>query len=209
MPYADLRAYLATLEEKGKLKRVRKEVDKDWEIAAVCRQLFKKIPPERRPAVLFENVKGFSIPVTAGVLGASKDIYAIGLETDSIEGINRKWDHALEHPIPPRIVKTGPCKENIWPGDGVNLLSLPVPTCTVGEDPGPFLTSPYVITKDPESGIRNVGTYRMQLKARNKTGFLIGMRQDAAWHIRKNDVDNKPTPVAVVLGTDPAIGYVS
>ena len=55
MPYADLRAYLATLEEKGKLKRVRKEVDKDWEIAAVCRQLFKKIAPEKRPALYSKN----------------------------------------------------------------------------------------------------------------------------------------------------------
>src|SRR6266849_7906209 len=177
MAYADLREYLSVLESKGKLKRVRKPVDKDWEIAAVCRQLFKKISPEKRPAVLFENVKGFPIPVNAGVLGASKEIYAIGLETDSVEGINRKWDHALEHPIPPRIVKTGPCKENIWHGDKVNLLKLPVPIWTVGEDPAPFFTTPYVITKDPEAGTRNVGTYRMQIKGPNKTGFLIGMRQ--------------------------------
>src|ERR1051325_5033045 len=112
MPYADLRAYLATLEEKGKLKRVTKEVDKDWEIAAVCRQLFKKIAPHKRPALMFENVKGFNMPVVAGVLGASREIYAMGLQTESVEGINRKWDHALEHPIEPRIVATGPCKEN-------------------------------------------------------------------------------------------------
>jgi UbiD family decarboxylase len=77
------------------------------------------------------------------------------------------------------MVKTGPCKENIWHGNQVNLLKLPVPIWTVGEDPGPFFTSPYVITKDPETGGRNVGTYRMQVKGRNKTGFLIGMHQDA------------------------------
>jgi UbiD family decarboxylase len=209
MAYKDLREYMAALEEKGKLKRVTKEVDKDWEIAAVCRQLFKKISPYKRPAVVFENVKGFKIPVTAGVLGASKEIYALGLETDSVEGINRKWDHALEHPIPPRMVKTGPCKENILHGDQVDILKLPVPIWTVGEDPGPFFTSPYVITKDPDTGIRNVGTYRMQVKGPAKTGFLIGVRQDAAWHLRKNDQQNKPTPVAVVLGSDPSIGYVS
>ena len=58
------------------------EVDKDWEIAAVCRQLFKKIPPAKRPAVVFENVKGFKIPVVAGVLGASREIYALGLQTE-------------------------------------------------------------------------------------------------------------------------------
>ena len=84
MAYRDLRDYVAALEKHGKLKRVTKEVDKDWEIAAVCRQLFKKIPPARRPAVVFENVKGFDIPVVAGVLGASRDIYALGLETEGV-----------------------------------------------------------------------------------------------------------------------------
>ncbi len=209
MAYADLRDYLRALENKGKLKRIKKEVDKDWEVAAVCRQLFKKILPEKRPALLFENVKNFSTPIAAGVLGASKQIYAIGLETDSVDGINQKWDRALENPIAPRIVSSGPCKENIWRGDQVNILKLPVPVWTVGEDPAPFFTSPYVITKDPETGHRNVGTDRMQVKGPNKTGFLIGLRQDAAWHIRKNDKLNQPTPVAVVIGTDPSIGYVS
>ena len=209
MAYADLREYLAVLEKNGKLRRVKKEVDKDWELAAVCRQLFKKIPSEKRPAVMFDNVKGFNMPVVAGVLGASKDIYAVGLETDSLEGINQKWDHALEHPIPPRMVKTGPCKDNILRDQEVNILKLPVPTWTVGEDPAPFFTSPYVITKDPETGTRNVGTYRMQVKGPNRTGFLIGMRQDAAWHVRKNNQQDKATPVAVVIGADPSIGYVS
>lgn len=209
MPYQDLRAYLGTLEKKGKLKHIVKEVDKDWEIAAVCRQLFYRYPPERRPAVIFENVKGFSMPVVAGVLGISRQVYAIGLETDSVEGINRKWDHALGNPIPPRIVKDGPCKDNILHGDQVDIEQLPVPVWTVGEDPGPFFTSPYVVTKDPETGVRNMGTYRMQVKGRNKTGFLIGKVQDAAFHVNKNDALNQPTPVAVVIGADPTIGYVS
>ena len=209
MAYPDLRSYLTALEEKGKLKRVRKEVDKDWEIAAVCRQLFYKIAPANRPALMFERIKGFNIPLVAGVLGASREIYAIGLETDSVQGINRKWDQALEKPIPPRIVKSGPCKENILMGDKVDIRKLPVPVWTVGEDPGPFFTSPYVITKDPETGVRNVGTYRMEVKGPNKTGFLIGKVQDAAWHVKKNDDQNKPTPVAVVIGADPSIGYVS
>jgi UbiD family decarboxylase len=158
MAYRDLREYVATLEKKGKLKRVTKEVDKDWEIAAVCRQLFKKIPPHARPALMFENVKGFRIPVVAGVLGASREIYALGLETDSVEGINRKWDHALGNPIAPRMLKEAPCKENILHGKDVDITRLPVPIWTVGEDPGPFFTSPYLITKDPETGVRNVGT---------------------------------------------------
>src|SRR5437016_13885033 len=139
MAYADLREYLSALEKKGKLKRIKKEVDKDWEIAAVCRQLFKKIPSEKRPAVVFENVKGFSIPVAAGVLGASKEIYAIGLETDSVEGINRKWDHALEHPIAPRMVKSGACKENIIYGEQVITLKQPAPIWPAAQQPEPFI----------------------------------------------------------------------
>ena len=209
MAYRDLRVYLAALEDKGKLKRIRKEVEKDWEIAAICRQLFFKFPSERRPAVLFENVKGFSMPVVAGVLGVSRQVYALGLETDSLDGINRKWDHALGNPLPPRIVENGPCKENILKGDQVDILKLPVPVWTVGEDPGPFFTSPYVITKDPETGVRNVGIYRMQVKGRNKTGFLIGKHQDASWHLGKNEARNQPTPVAVVVGSDPSIGFVA
>jgi len=209
MAYRDLRAHIAALEKKGKLKRIKKEVDKDWEIAAVCRQVFFKIPPDRRPAVMFENVKGFDIPVVAGILGASRQVYAVGLETDSLDGIHRKWDQALEKPIPPRVVKGGPCKENILMGDQVDILKLPVPVWTVGQDPGPFFTAPYVITKDPETGVCNVGTYRMEVKGRNKTGFLIGKVQDASWHLRKNESRNQPTPVAVVLGTDPTIGFVS
>ncbi|HEY7220223.1 MAG TPA: 3-octaprenyl-4-hydroxybenzoate decarboxylase, partial [Candidatus Binatia bacterium] len=86
MAYPDLREYVSTLEKHGKLKRVSKAVDKDWEIAAVCRQLFKKIPPQKRPALIFENVKGFNIPVVAGVLGASREIYALGLQTETVEG---------------------------------------------------------------------------------------------------------------------------
>jgi UbiD family decarboxylase len=209
MAYRDLRDYVSTLEKHGKLRRVTKEVDKDWEIAAVCRQLFKRISPQQRPAVMFENVKGFNIPVVAGVLGASREIYALGLQTETVEGINHKWDHALGNPIPPRMVKEGPCKENILHGKDVDITKLPVPTWTVGEDPAPFFTSPYLITKDPDNGVRNIGTYRMQVKGPNKTGLLIGVRQDAALHIRKNNAKNKPTPVAVVIGADPSIGYVS
>ncbi len=209
MAYHDLREYVSVLEKHGKLKRVTKEVDKDWEIAAVCRQLFKKIPPAKRPALIFENVKGFKIPVVAGVLGASREIYALGLQTESVEGINRKWDYALGNPIAPRMVREAPCKENIRHGKEVDITKLPVPTWTVGEDPGPFFTSPYLITKDPETGVRNIGTYRMQVKGPNKTGLLIGRRQDMAMHILKNNAQNRPTPVAVVIGADPSIGYVS
>ena len=159
--------------------------------------------------MVFENVKGFDIPSSPVCSAPPARFMRWALRPRRVEGINRKWDDALENPIPPRVVKQAPCKENILHGKDVDITKLPVPTWTVGEDPAPFFTSPYLITKDPETGVRNVGTYRMQVKGPNKTGLLIGKRQDMAWHIYKNNALNKPTPLAVVIGADPTIGYVS
>jgi len=74
MPYADLREFMAKLEAAGKLHRIKTPVDKDWEISAVSRIAFESIPEPRRPALLFENVKGFDIPVVLGVNGASRSV---------------------------------------------------------------------------------------------------------------------------------------
>jgi len=129
MPYRDLREYLEVLEKQGKLFRISKEVDKDWELSAVAKLAFRKIPDERRPALLFENVKGFPIPVVTGVLGASREVSAIALETKlDFEEIFRRWSKAQTEPIPPVRVESGPCQEVITLGDDVDLLKLPVPT---------------------------------------------------------------------------------
>ena len=212
MPYKDMREYLKALEKKGLLKRIKKEVDKDWEISAVSRIVFKKIPSILRPAFLFENVKGFDIPVLVGALGASYAVYAIALEIEPEEllsGVSDKWVEAIANPISPVVVETGPCKENIFMGDDVDLLKLPVPIWTVGEDPAPFLTAPCDITKDPETGIQNMGTYRIQIKGKNKTGIQYGKTRHIARHIRANEKEGKPTPIAIVLGADPTIGLTS
>ncbi len=211
MAYADLREYLAALERAGKLHRIAREVDKNWEVAAVARRVFQHIPPERRPALLFERVQGHTVPIACGLLGASRQVYALALET-TVEGIGARWEQAQQAPIPPEIVASGPCKEVICHGDAVDLGYLPVPTWTVGHDPAPFFTSPFVVTKDPDTGVRNVGTYRMQLKGRNRTaigGFHINGVQHIAIQIRRYRALGRKMPVAVVVGADPTIGLVS
>ncbi|MCL6592762.1 MAG: UbiD family decarboxylase [Alicyclobacillus sp.] len=208
MPYADLREYLDRLKSAGKLKIIDKEVDKDWEISAVGRIAFQTIPESERPALMFTNVKGHTMPVVFGVLGGSRSIYAMALETD-IENIQKKWARAQTHPIPPRLVPTGPCKENILKGDDVDIFQFPVPTWTVGEDPAPYLTSPFVITRDPDTGIQNIGTYRVMLKERNKVGIWINFVQHGRKHVEKYNERNEPAPIAIVLGTDPAVGLSS
>lgn len=211
MPYKDLRHYLQVLEEKEKLFRISKEVDKDWELSAVAKLVFRKIPDERRPALLFENVKGFSIPVVTGVLGASRQVYAIALETElNFEEIFRRWSRAQSDPLPPVSVQAGPCQEVVYRGDEVDLYKLPVPIWTVLHDPAPYFTSPYVIGRDPETGARNMGTYRLQLKGKRKTGLYFGNNlQDLRRIIDKNEKKGRATPVAVVLGSDPVIGLTS
>ena len=211
MPYRDLRHYLQVLEQKQKLFRIKKEVDKDWELSAVAKLVFRKIPDERRPALLFENVKGFSIPVATGVLGASREVYAIALESElDFENIFQRWSRAQLQPIPPVTVKSGPCQELTYQGDDVDLFRLPVPVWTVPHDPAPYFTSPYVIARDPETGITNVGTYRMQLKGKRKTGIYFGNNlQDLRRIIDKNEKKGRATPIAVVLGADPVIGLTS
>ncbi len=208
MPYQDLRAYLSILESNGLLHRVRKEVDKDWEIAAAARVLFQKVPSQNRPAIIFDNVKGYGIPVVAGVLGASRAVYALALETE-VKRVSERWAAAQTNPVAPRLVTGGPCKENILTGRQVDMFKFPVPVWTVGEDPGPYLTSPYVVTKDPETGIHNVGTYRVQVKAKDRIGCMMNFHQHGRRHVDMYNRLGRSTPVAVVLGTDPVIGLCS
>ncbi|GEO25032.1 carboxylase [Alicyclobacillus acidoterrestris] len=208
MGYRDLREYLDALKRIGKLKVIDREVDKDWEISAVGRVAFQSIPEVERPALMFTNVKGHDVPVVFGILGGSRSIYAKALDTE-FENVQQKWSHAQNNPIPPRVVATGPCKENILVGDDIDIFKFPVPTWTVGEDPAPYLTSPFVFTRDPDTGVQNVGTYRVMLKEKNKLGVWVNFVQHARKHVEKYNERNERTPVAIVLGTDPSIGICS
>ena len=157
MAYKDLREYLAALEMRGKLHHVKKEVDPDWEVAAVMRRVFQRIPRDRRPAMTFERIKGHQIPLAAGVLGASPEVYALALET-TVDQIADKWVKAQTHPLPPVRVSTGPVKEVILKGDQADVTKFPLCIWTRGQDPAPYVTGPCVISVDPETGVRNMGS---------------------------------------------------
>ena len=141
MAYQDLREYLAALEKRGKLQHVKKEVDPDWEVAAVMRRVFQRITPERRPAMMFERIKGHGMPLVAGTLGASPEVYALALET-TVDKIADKWAQAQTHPIPPVRVSTGPVKDVILKGDQVDVTKFPHCIWTRGQDPAPYVTGP-------------------------------------------------------------------
>jgi len=209
MAYRDLREYLKALELRGKLHHVKKEVDPDWEVAAVMRRTFQRIPPARRPAMMFEKVRGHAMPLVAGILGASPEVYALALET-SVDQISDTWARAQTNPIPPVTVATGPVKEHILKGDRADVGTLPLCVWTRGEDPAPYVTGPCVVSKDPETGERNMGTYRLQLKGPRKFGlWLSNTWRDMYPHLMKNEAKGQPTPCAIVIGCDPPVPLTS
>ncbi len=212
MAFKDLRDYLQRLEEQDLLRRITCEVDPDWEIAAVCRTVFSRFDSASRPALLFENVMGKSMPVLVGAVGASSAVYAtaLGISPDNlIEDVADVWARAIDTPIAPRQVAQAPCHEVVLTDDKLDVFQLPHPMWTVKHDPGYFITAPLVITKDPKTGLQNVGTYRMQLRERAKTAIQIGSSHHGMRHIRKHEAMGKDTPVAVVIGADPAVSLVS
>lgn len=208
MPYADLHEFLTKLDSCGKLHRIAKPVDKDWEIAAVAKVAFESIPEPHRPALMFEHVNGFDMPLVLGALGGSRAIYCLALECE-IKDLHKKWRAAERNPVVPVRVAKGPVQDKVFRGGEVNLLTLPVPTWTVGQDPSPYITSGYVITQDPDSAIRNVGVYRIQLKGANKLGLFINYLQGGREHVEKNLQRGRTTPVAIVIGAEPVIGLVA
>ena len=166
--YQDLREYLGLLDQQGLLTRVAAPVDKDTELHPLVRWQFLGLPDHERRAFLFENVtdaKGrrYETPVVLGALASNEAIYALGMGCEPGKSFE-KWSAAVAAPLAPELVDTGPVKEEIHVGDGLlehgGLDEFPVPISTPGFDNGPYFTACHWITKDPDTGIRNVGNYR-------------------------------------------------
>ena len=207
MPYESFRQYLEILEQNGYLKWIDAEVDKDWEITSVARNYFRRTRENKRCALGFRNVKGYHIPVVLGAIGGSRKIYGLAMEAEpGFNSIKETWAKALANPLEPVEVDGGPCKDVILKGDDVDLYNFPIPTWTPEKDPAPFLTAPCLITRHAETGIGNIGTYRMEIKARDQTGVLWDLpSQHGAVHYATYEKKNEPMPMAVVLGADPTI----
>ena len=220
--YRDLRDFISLLEETGNLHRISARIEKNSELMPLVRWQYQGLPDSQRKAFLFEHVtdpkgRSYDCRVAVGVLGASRAIYrmALGLKEKCEAGeVSEHWNQALGNPIPPRLVKTGPVKESILQGKELasptgGLLRFPVPISNPGFDGGPFLTAPYVVTKDPDSGVPNVGTYRCMIKGPNKTGVSVPPAQHIGIHFHKCREKRIPLPAAIVLGCSPAIGLAS
>lgn len=214
----DLQDHLQRLEKLDLLQKINREIDKNSELHPLARWQFQGgIPAEERKAFLFNNVKDasgkiFDMPVVVGALAANPEIYAAGLGV-AVEEIGNVWNRAMDNPIQPITVDDAPCQEIVMTGaeltrPGGGLASLPVPISTPGFDAAPYLTATLVVTKDPETGVRNMGTYRAQLKARDRLGVRMASRLGGAGgyqHWLKYQSRGEVMPVAIVLGCAPAI----
>ena len=214
--YRDAREHLAALDEKGKLVRIKREINKDTELMPLVRWQFRGLEEGERKAFLFENVvdvKGrhYNMPVSVGTLAASAEIYAIGLKCRS-EEIYELWTKAQLHPVQPVTVSGGPVHEVIWQGsdllNGHGLDMLPVPISTPGFDNAPYLTSANWISRDPDTGIVNIGNYRGQIKSPNRAGGLF-LNQHMGQHWRKCLAKGKPLEAAIVVGSIPSVAYAA
>jgi 4-hydroxy-3-polyprenylbenzoate decarboxylase len=220
MAYKDLREFIKLLEQKGLLKRVSAEVDPVLEIAEINDRVVKR----GGPALLFENPKGSKVPCVVNLFGSFERM-KLALGVEDLDDVGREILEFLEPEIPtniieklkalpklkkladflPKYVNTGPCKDVVM-RDDPSLDALPVLKTWPG-DGGPFITLPMVFTKDPETGARNCGMYRMQVFDSKTTGMHWHMHKDGASHFRKAEARGERLPVAVAVGADPAVMY--
>jgi UbiD family decarboxylase len=220
-PALDFQVHLADLEARGLLVRVERAINKDTELHPLVRwQFLGGIPENARRAFLFTNVvdakgKRYDMPVVVGALAASPDIYAVGMGR-KVEDIGAAWMQAIAEPIPPVLIDAAPCQEIVITGDalrrpGEGLAALPVPVSTPGFDAAPYLTATLCVTRDPDSGVQNMGMYRAALKATDRLAVRMVARPSGGaggyYHWLKYNARRAPMPIAIVIGCAPVVVF--
>ena len=222
MKYKDLRDFIAQLEQRGELKRIRTEVDPHLEMTEICDRTLRA----GGPALLFENPKGYSIPVLGNLFGTEQRV-ALGMGRNSVSELRELGELLafLKEPEPPKglrdamdklpLVKqvlamnpkelsSAPCQDVVIERDKVDLRTLPIQTCWPG-DAGPLVTWPLVVTRGPNKTRQNLGIYRQQLVGRNRLIMRwLSHRGGALDYLEwQQQHPGEPFPVAVALGADP------
>lgn len=219
--YPDLHEHLVALEKAGLLIRIDRKINKDTEMHPLVRWQFRGgIPEKDRKAFLFTNVtdsKGrtYDIPVVVGAMAANPEIYSVGMGVP-LDQIDAAWQKAMREPIQPTVVEHAPCQEIVIQGDellepGKGLDGIPVPISTPGWDNGPYTTLSQYITKDPDTGVQNLGNYRGQVKSPTRLGMnpSLELRPGIYTHWEKYKARGEKMPAAVVLSGPPCVAFTS
>ena len=221
MSFKDLREFMTFLEEKGDLTRVKTQVSSELEITEIAHRVFKS----GGPALLFEDVAGYEMPVLINIFGSARRMgWALGV--DKLDDLGDRFRELLglvQGPpegilnklrtlgqilslgsFSPRTVRRAPCQEVVLEGEDVDLTQLPILKCWP-LDGGRYITLPLVISKDPETGVQNYGTYRLQVYDPRTTGMHWQTHKVGTHHYRVGQEQGMARlDVAVALGGDPA-----
>ena len=225
MSFDSLRQFIDALDRAGELRRITAEIDPRLQVTEIANRCMKS--EGGGPALLFENIRGSAIPLAINLFGSRRRMaMALGVEDLNQVGDRLAKMLKLEVPeglfgklamlpqlveisrFPPRRVRSGPCQEVVLKGEEVDLNLLPIITCWP-QDGGPYITLPMVITRDPETGIRNVGMYRIQVFDRSKVAVHWQRHKGSARHFDLHRQRGERMEVAVVLGGDPATIYTA
>ncbi len=223
MHYKDLRDFIAQLERNGELVRISHPVDPALEMTEICDRTLRA----GGPALLFENPKGFAMPVLGNLFGTVERV-AAGMGADSVQALREvgKLLAFLKEPDPPKgmkdawqklpvfrkvldmapkVLKQATCQQHVLHGDDVDLGKLPIQTCWP-DDAAPLITWALVVTKGPDKERQNLGIYRQQVLSRNKVIMRWLAHRGGALDYRdwQKHHPGEPFPVAVALGADPA-----
>lgn len=220
--YPDFHDHLDELRRRGLLQEITRPIDKDSELHPLVRwQFVGGMQEADRKAFLFTNIvnaqgRRYDIPVVVGAMAANRQIYSVGMGC-TVEGIEAKWRQAMAHPIAPRLVEQPVCQQVIHEGadlqgEGRGLDMLPIPISTPGFDSAPTLTATNVITKDPVTGVQNMGTYRCALKAPDRLVVRMATRVGGAGgylhYLAWKAAGHKTMPCAIVLGCPPYVAFM-
>lgn len=223
MKYKDLRDFIDLLEKRGELKRISQEIDPYLEMTEIADRTLRA----EGPALLFENPKGYKIPVLANLFGTPKRV-AMGMGQEDVSELREvgKLLAFLKEPEPPKgikealgqipvfkqvlnmpakEVKKAPCQQIILQGDDVDLTKFPIQHCWPG-DAAPLITWGLTVTKGPHKKRQNLGIYRQQLLGKNKIIMRWLSHRGGALDFQEwcKEHPGQPYPVSVALGADPA-----
>ncbi len=193
---ADLRSFLASLNEHGKLLRLTRPVDPRTQLAELI-----LLAERRGQAVLFENVAGAAVPCVANVVG-DRDMLGLALGVPG-QDVLHTFMARSQHRLPPVLVRDAPVQEVVRQGDQVDLGQLPLAVHSE-KDAGPYLTAGLVVARDPETGVQNVSFNRMMLRGPAEVGIRMMPPQHLGQIYDLATRNGEALDIAVVLGNHPA-----
>jgi 2,5-furandicarboxylate decarboxylase 1 len=202
MAYKDFRQFLDVLRQNGELIEIKRPVDLNGDIGKALKQSYVR----QGPAMVFEQNRT-TYPLVAGVYSTrSKALLAFEANEDTIF---EKVLHGLDNPIAPRLLNdSAPCHEEVLTGAEIDLSRYPIPTYSP-KDGGPYITAGIVVSKDPISGVSDIGHYRFQIIGKDRMSFLAQPFHRFGKHLAKYRELKRRPQAAIILGTDPILAYTA